>query len=231
MEDFIKVSPLKVLERSSRKSLGPGNLGVLIARAGGGKTSCLIKIAFDKIFRKERLVHISLEDGPEKVSAYYDVMFKDLAKALSISDYDEYRKIIDADRMILAYLNNSFETERLRTNLKNLEDNLGFQPGALIVDGLDFENSERALFEDIRDIASEFEVEVWFSALSHRHITDVNERGIPYPCHRLDDLFSIIIQLQTGPSGTFLKLLKDHDNPTITDVGVGLDTNTFLVLT
>ncbi|MCP4681978.1 MAG: hypothetical protein GY864_06580, partial [Desulfobacterales bacterium] len=102
---------------------------------------------------------------------------------------------------------------------------------ALIVDGLDFENSERALLEDLRDIASEFEVEVWFSALSHRHISDVNERGIPYPCHRLDDLFSIIIQLQTGPSGTFLKLLKDHENPTITDISVRLDPNTFLVST
>ena len=65
MKDFTNVSPLKVLEHASRKALGAGNLGVLIARAGVGKTACLIHIAFDKIFRKEKLVHLSLGEGPE----------------------------------------------------------------------------------------------------------------------------------------------------------------------
>lgn len=56
MKEFISVSPLKILEESSRKALGPGNLGVLIARAGAGKTACLIHIAFDKIFRDRKSV-------------------------------------------------------------------------------------------------------------------------------------------------------------------------------
>ena len=33
MKDFVRFSPLKLLEKSSRKGLGAGNLGVLIARA------------------------------------------------------------------------------------------------------------------------------------------------------------------------------------------------------
>ena len=46
----------------------------------------------------------------------------------------------------------------------------------------------------------------------------------------LDDLFGLIIQLQPDPTGVFLKLLKDHDNPTIPDASVRLDPNTFLAL-
>ncbi|MBW1683167.1 MAG: hypothetical protein JRJ83_17455, partial [Deltaproteobacteria bacterium] len=84
MDSFISVSPLKILEKSSRKGLGKGNLGVLIARAGVGKTACLVHIALDKLFRKERLVHVSLEEGPEKVTAYYNVMVSDLVKALNL---------------------------------------------------------------------------------------------------------------------------------------------------
>ena len=77
-KDFINVSPLKILERSSLKGLGRGNLGVLMARAGVGKTACLIHIAFDRLFRKERLLHISLEDVPEKISSQKSrQMFKD----------------------------------------------------------------------------------------------------------------------------------------------------------
>ena len=230
MKDFISVSPLKILEKSSHRGLGPGNLGVLVARAGVGKTACLIHIAFDKVFRKEKLVHISLEEGPEKVASYYNVIYSDLLKALHIDDDDEYRLLMERNRMILAYLNQSFDLGRLQANLKNLTEHLEFNPGALIIDGLDFEKGGREVLEGLKGIAREFETEIWLSALSHRHITETNERGIPYPCHELDDLFSIIVQLYPERSGLLLKLLKDHDRYQIQENSIGLDPNTFLAL-
>ncbi len=231
MKDFIKVSPLKVLEKSSQKGLGRGNLGVLMARAGVGKTACLIHIAFDKLFRKEKLVHVSLEDVPEKITSYYNVIFYDLVKALNIDDEDEVRILFERNRMILAYLQQSFEIKRLGENLKNLVEKIDFVPDALIVDGLDFEKAGRDVFEGFKQIAEHFRVEIWFSARTHRHIADANERGIPYPCHELDDLFNIIIQLQPTQSGIVLQLLKDHDAAVRPDASVRLDPNTFLIMT
>ena len=228
MIDFIKVSPLRLLEMSSQKRLGSGNLGVLMARAGVGKTACLIHIAFDKLFRREKLVHISLEHNPEKVASYYNVIFTDLVKALDIKDEYENRILLERNRMILAYMNQSFEVSRLRENLKNLVEKIDFSPDSLIVDGLDFKSAGRDIFEGIKEVAAQFRAEVWFSALSHRHITDVNERGIPYPCSRMDDLLSIIIQLEPTQSGVFLKLLKDHNSPVPPDAVVSLDPNTYL---
>ena len=146
MKDFIEVSPLKVLEKSSQRGLGKGNLGVLMARAGVGKTACLIRIAFDKLFRRERLVHISLEDVPEKITSYYNVIFSDLVKALDMENEHEIRMLFERNRMILAYLNQSFEIERLRRNLKNLVANAELNPDALIVDGLDFSMAGRDMF-------------------------------------------------------------------------------------
>lgn len=230
MKDFISVSPLRILEKSSHHGLGPGNLGVLVARAGVGKTACLIHIAFDKIFRQKKLVHISLEEGPEKVASYYNVIYYDLVKALNIEDDYEYRVLMERNRMTLAYLNQSFDLERLEANLKNLTERLDFKPDTLIVDGLDFEKAEREVFEGLKKIALEFETEIWFSALSHRHITETNERDIPYPCDKFDDLFSIIIQLQPEQAGVFLKLLKDHDRYHIPENSIRLDPNTFLAL-
>ena len=227
---FITVSPLRLLEMASRGELGRGNLGVLMARAGVGKTACLIHIAFDKLYRREKLVHISLEDTPEKVTSYYNVIFFDLVKALAIKDESENRMLLERNRMILAYLNRSFEIGRLRQNLRNLIEKIEFAPDALIVDGLDFASSDRELFEGFKDVAIEFQVEIWFSALCHRHISDINERGIPYPCSRVDDLFSIIMQLQSTPSGVSLRLLKDHDNPSLSQASVRLDPNTFLAM-
>jgi hypothetical protein len=230
MTDFMKVSPLRLLEKSSQRGLGRGNLGVLIARAGVGKTACLIHIAFDKLFRKEKMVHVSLEDNPEKVTSYYNVIFYDLVKALEIDNENDIRMLVEGNRMILAYLNQSFEVDRLRKNLQNLSEHIHFKPDALIIDGLDFEKVDRAFFEDLKGTASDFQVEIWFSALSHRHITDVNERGVPYPCNRIDDLFNVIIQLQPTQTGVYLKLLKDHEMTISQEASVRLDPNTFLAL-
>jgi hypothetical protein len=230
VKDFISVSPLKILEQTSRRGLGPGNLGVLIARAGVGKTACLIHIALDRIFRGEKLIHVSLEEGPEKVTAYYNVIYFDLLKALNLNDDDEYRMRIDRNRMILAYLNQSFDLERLDANLKNLAERLDFRPNTLIIDGLDFEKAGRDMLEGLRKTGRAIGAEIWLSALSHRHITETNERGIPQPCAAIDDLLSIIIQLVPEPSGVFLKLLKDHDQSGDPDISVKLDPNTFLAM-
>jgi len=229
-KNFVKVSPLKILEGSPSNELGKGNLGVLMSRAGVGKTACLIHIAFDKLFRREKLVHISLEDPPEKVSSYYHVIFSDLVTALDLENEQETRMLLEGNRMILAYLKKSFDIDRLERNLKNLSENAAFSPDTLIVDGLDFEKADRGLIEGFKEIAVRFQVEVWFSALCHRHMTEINERGIPYPCNHVDDLFGIIIQLQPSQSGIFLKLLKDQAGTPASDIKVRLDPKNFLAI-
>ncbi|MBN2122982.1 MAG: hypothetical protein JW821_01700 [Deltaproteobacteria bacterium] len=230
MKDFSSVSPLRVLDKSSRGGLGKGNMGVLMARAGVGKTACLIHIAFDKLFRKEKLVHISLEDVPEKITSYYNVIFNDLVKALNWQNENDLRMLVERNRMILSYLNRSFQTGRLRENLRNLIERVDFAPDTLIVDGVDFSTASREFMEEFRGLAAEFQVETWFSARAHRHIQEVNERGIPYPCNHLDDLFGIIVQLLPAESGLELRLLKDHDGPAAPDASVFLDPNTFLLM-
>ena len=97
-------------------------------------------------------------------------------------------------------------------------------------DGLDFEGTERSVFKGLKNLAQEFRCEIWLSALSHRHITETNERGIPYPCNRVDDLLSIIIQLQPSHSDVSLRLLKDHDKDGVSTYSVRLDPNTFLAI-
>jgi hypothetical protein len=229
MKDFIKVSPLKLLELSSNKELGRGNLGVLMSRAGVGKTACLIHIAFDKLFSNKKLVHVSLDDTPERVTSYYNVIFSDLVKALDVKNEGEKRMLFERNRMILAYMQKSFDINRLRENLRTLVEKLDFVPDCLIVDGLNFEAAEKETLEGFKKVAEEFNVEIWFSALSHRHITDKNQKGIPYPCNRVDDELSMILQLNSTPTGVFLQLLKDHDKPVKPEASVRLDPNTFLV--
>jgi hypothetical protein len=215
IEEYRKVFPLQILEKSVHKRLGRGNLGVIVARA---------------FFAGEKVVHVSLDETPEKVGAYYKVIFHDLAETLKLEREDEIRAEVERNRVILAYLNQSFTLGRLRENLKNLAENVAFHPATLVFDGLDFEKAGKDLFEGFKSLAAEFQCEAWFAARSHRHIAEVNARGIPYPCSLVDDLFSIIVQLETRPAGVFLKLLKDHDSPVPSEIATRLDPKTFLAV-
>jgi hypothetical protein len=230
MKEFIERSALRILERSSQKGLGPGKLGALMARAGVGKTACLIHIAFDRIFRDGRIVHVSLQDGPDKISAYYNVILSELLKAFHLKDEREARNLMEKNRMILAYLNQSFDLRRLGENLKNLSEKAGFRPDALVVDGLDFSKAGADTFEAFAALARYYEAEIWFSALSHRHIAEVNEKGIPYPCNKVDHFFNIILQLEPASSGIRMKILKDNDRPVKPEDALILDPGTFLVM-
>jgi len=229
IEGFKKISPLRILEDSSKKGLGAGELGVVIARAGVGKTACLINFAFDTLFRNKKLVHISLEDQPEKVTSYYRVIFSDIVRAMGVKEEIDLRQRLEGNRMILAYLKQSFDVERLRGNLTNLKDKARFNPGILVLDGLDFHKAMRKTLEGLKGLAGDFGIGIWFSALSHRHITQVNERGIPHPCHEIDDLFSVIMQLQPEEGGVLLRLLKDREDGPPGEVSLFLDPKTFLV--
>ncbi len=229
MEQLRRVSPLRIFEKSSRKELGPGKMAVLIARAGVGKTACLINIALDKIFHDQMLVHVSVDESPEKVRSYYNVIFHDFLEVLDLDDDLELRLKLDRNRVILSYLNNSFELNRLRSSISNLNRKLSFKPDTMVIDGLDFENVDKGLLEGLRALAEELGSEVWFSALAHRHRKEVNERGIPYPCHKLDHIFDVVLQLRPEPTGLYLTLLKDHDQPVGPDARVRLDSATFMV--
>jgi len=230
MKDLKNLSVVKVLESSSRQGLGRGNLGVVMAKAGVGKTACLIHIAMCKLLENQKLVHISLDNPPDKVTSYYKVIFSELVKALDIKNEHEIKASVEKNRMILSYLNQSFKIQRLKEYLKNLREKVGHFPDTLIVDGLDFSKAERAVFEGLKEIAETSKVEIWLSALAGKEPLNVNERGIPYPCSRFDDLLSVILLLEPTQSEILVKLLKHPDESATKGLQLKLNSNTFLAI-
>ena len=54
-------SPLRVLEQSIHGGLGRGNIGVIVARHGVGKTAFLVGVALDDLMRGRSVLHVSME--------------------------------------------------------------------------------------------------------------------------------------------------------------------------
>ena len=75
-EDLIKKNPLRVLNPLSDESLPDHRMGLVMARAGLGKTAILVQIAMDSMLRGQKVLHVSIGEDLGKAKAWYDDIFK-----------------------------------------------------------------------------------------------------------------------------------------------------------
>jgi hypothetical protein len=191
-----------------RKPLLPGEIGVLLADAGVGKTACLTQIALEQLLRGLPVLHVCIDEAPEKVKVWYQELLKGMTSDKPEKSLSSLQRSIEPHRFILAYLHKTFNPEKLEHSLQNLKDQAGFKPTMVVLDGLDFDQAPRSTVEALKKFAEAHTLSLWMSARTHRHIPTVNERGIPYPCNEIDDLLDAIVLLKSVPPAIHLSVLK-----------------------
>jgi hypothetical protein len=222
-------NPLRLFEHSIHGGLGRGNIGVVVARHGIGKTAFLVGIALDEAMRGRKALHVSLDKTVDHVREFYDEIFMDLAHSAHLEAIPAERLAMERNRMIHTYAGKSFTIHKLRHSINFLKEYAHFDPACLILQGYDFERATVADIEGFRQLASEFDVEMWMSAVTHRG-NRLNENGIPEPLAKLAAAISVIVQMVDERDGVNLSLLKDHDNPNVAQLTLSLDPSTMLLV-
>jgi hypothetical protein len=197
------------VRRALVNPLEAGQLGVLLAAAGVGKTACLTRISLEHLFRDIPVLHVCIDDIPETVKVWYHELIKGIVESEKVADRARLHHHIQPLRFILTYNHQTFSPEKLSQSLQNLKEQANFNPSLVILDGIDFDTTSRSTIEELRQFASDFGVSMWLSAKIHRHIDTVNDKGIPYPCHEMDDLFQSIALLEPSKGAIRMKTLKD----------------------
>jgi len=80
-----------------------------------------------------------------------------------------------------------------------------------------------------RELAAEFNVEMWMSAMTHRGV-QANEHGIPEHIAKLAPAIAVIVEMTDHDDGVHIALLKDHDNPDVAKLKLALDPSTMLLV-
>ncbi len=222
-------NPLRLFEHSIHGGLGRGNIGVVVARHGIGKTAFLVGIALDEAMRGRKVLHVSLDKTVDHVREFYDEIFMDLAHSAHLEDLATERLEMERNRIIHTYPRKSFSIEKLRHSINFLKENARFDPVCVIVQGFDFERATIEDMEGFRQLALEFHVEMWMSAMTHRGMP-VNEQGIPNHLAKLSSGIAVIVEMADGSDGVHLALLKDHDNPNVAKLTLDLDPSTMLLV-
>ncbi len=218
-------SPLRLLEKGLHGGLGTGNLGVVVAAHGVGKTPFLVGVALDELLRGGSVLHACCDQTVGHVRAHYDTLFGELASAKHLEDLATTHAEIDRRRSIRVYTPGGLTVAKLRqAALFDVE--AGNSPSLIVVEGIDIGPADRDELDGLRKLARELKAEVWLSASSDEERSE----GIPSDIASLGDLVSVVLALEPGSGAVRLRALKDHENPDLSTLQVSLDPRTLLLV-
>ncbi len=225
-EPLVKKNPLRVLNLAGNNK----KMGLIMARAGVGKTALLVQIALDSILRGKRVVHISIGENLEKTKLWYDDILEIILQECSVANPHELVEMVQRHRMIMTFKESTFNRARLEERLNDLILQDIFKPDCVVIDGFDFTNMDHEDLEDINNLMESLRLQTWFSATNHREDERLSPSGVPAPCHELDDLFETVVLLKSDQDQIQLEIIR-HNNDACTgdSCHLSLDPATMMV--
>ncbi len=229
-EDLVIDNPLRALGLDKQAQENDQRMGLVMARAGLGKTAILVQIALDSMLRGNKVLHVSIGEGVDKIRSWYDDILALMANGKQIDDYQTAVDEVMQNRMIMTFKENSFSPATLEERLNDLVKQDIFKPACLIIDGFEFKNQEYATLEELKKFMYDHGMKmIWFSAVSHRNDDRVSDAGVPAPCHEVDELFDSILMISPESKGIDLKIMKCTSGAVDIGTSLRLDPSTMLV--
>ena len=174
----------EVIDDLTQGGLGGGELGVIVAPAGVGKTWVLAAIGANAMKRGKHIVHYSLELNESYVGLRYDSIFTGIANQnlkYHKDDVISEMEKLKGDLVIKYYPTKSASVNTLSAHLKRITT-LGTQVDMVVVDYADIlkdtggsrevRHALGNIYEDLRGLAGEFQIPVWTASQANRSALD-----------------------------------------------------------
>ncbi len=200
-KDLTVNNPLRALGLEEKAGDGIQSMGLVMARAGLGKTAILVQFALDCMLQGNKVLHVSIGESVEKTRTWYD----DILSVITDGEKIEMIPGIMQNRMIMTFKESTFTKAVLEERFDDLVQQEIFKPECLIIDGYDFEANDEKSLEELRTFMDDRGLKmIWFSAVSHRSDDRVSADGVPAPCHDVDSMFETVLLIK--PEGDEMKL-------------------------
>jgi len=210
-EELISKSPLRILEKSTQGGVGKGNIGIIAARMGVGKTACLVHIATDQLLQGKHIIHVSFAANTSHITAWYKNIFDEIASRLSIADAQDELDKIARNRVIMSFKQDGVTVDQVLGSVKALIRDGHFVADVVVIDGYDFSTSNTNDFAAFKAFAEELQISIWFSATTHRDDPSKDAKGVPMLLSPYMKDTAILILMEPMVGYVHLHLVKDHD--------------------
>jgi len=173
-------TPWDVVNDIMDGGLGAGELGVIVAPAGIGKSWTLQAIGANALKESKTIVHYTLELNENYVGLRYDSIFT----GVTTSNIKYYKEDVESKisklpgKLLIKYFpTKGASVQTLSSHLKQIELS-GVKPDIVLVDYADiimptghFREKRHAIggiYEDLRGLAGELEIPIWTASQANR---------------------------------------------------------------
>ena len=160
--------------------LGRGELGVVVAPTGAGKSMVLVHLGAQALKLGKTVIHYTLELQDTTIASRYDSCIT----GVPLSDLHGFKEEIyervqdiEGNLIVKGYPTKSASTNTIKTHLERMKQR-GIEPGMIIVDYGDLlrPNSSHkekrieleSIYEELRGIAAEFDCPIWTASQTNR---------------------------------------------------------------
>ena len=174
----------EVIDELTQGGLGGGELGVIVAPAGVGKTWVLAAIGANAMKSGKHIVHYSLELNESYVGLRYDSIFTGIANQnlkYHKDDVISEMEKLKGDLVIKYFPTKTASVNTLSAHLKRIT-NFGTQVDMVVVDYGDIlkdtggsrevRHALGNIYEDLRGLAGEFDIPIWTASQANRSALD-----------------------------------------------------------
>jgi replicative DNA helicase len=178
------VTAMEGLDSIIGGGLSGGELGILLAPTGGGKSMGLVKFAANAIMDGKKAVYYSLEMKEERIGQRFDaalnkIPLKYVAEYVDvIRETSQHIKNKGGELFIKEFPTGTATVNTLRAHLQTLERDFGIIPDVMFVDYADIMKStadyaERrynltSIYESLRALAMELNIPIWTATQANR---------------------------------------------------------------
>jgi len=226
-KDLILRNPLRLLGGENQEILPQGGFGAVLARAGVGKTALMVQLSLETLLRDKNVLHVSLDDPVNKVTLWYNEVFRHLAEQYNIQQINDLWESTLPHRFIMTFKVEGFSVPKLEERLTDLTEQNIFSPDMIIIDGLPFSDTTEAYLQQLKTFSEKHRLCIWFSVRTHRH-EEPDSDGIPPQLVGLAHLFDIIIQLEPQGEEINVNAIKG-EGPKAESASLKLDPSTMLI--
>lgn len=228
--DIHERSPLRVLDRHMHGGLGRGNLGIVCAGAGAGKTAFLVGLALDVLLQGCKALHVALDQPVDRVRNYYDEILAELVRRENLENPAEARLRVERNRRIHTYQEHTFTVDGLRRALSYLRAHTDVHPDLIVLDGYDWTAGSQTEVGALKDLARTEDAVLWMSATIDKDAPITHPSGYPEPVARYEALSDVLLRLKGADGTVHLSLLKGPGGAETGTVGLDLDPATLLLV-
>ena len=159
-KDLIAHSPVRYFD-ATNAGLKDGEMGLITAKKGLGKTSILVQFGIDSLLNDKALVHVSFDQQSSNVIAWYSSVLAEIAKKKSLN-LDDVNEEIVRNRTILNFNQETFTLPKVVNTLKAMKDG-GIKISTLVIDGLDMNKASAEDIKCVADFVKSEKMTAWFS--------------------------------------------------------------------